>query len=410
MRVGVALAHVHRSGLRYLLLGLGTLAYSCLTFVWFSLAAYLPVVIDDLGLTATQAGLLTGAIPLTYVPVSLVSGSLVDRIGPYRGIGAGLVVFGAAQVGRAVAPGFPTLLGLTVAVGLGATLITFGLPKLVSELFPADAAGTPSSVYVLGASAGTAAAFTLGRSLLGPALGGWRPLFRYTGVAVLGYAAVWAVVARLSPVGRLRSADAEAATPGPEVTLRRNVRRVFASRPMRLLTVVGVVYLAVVHGLQNWLATLLEVRGVAPTRAATATGGFVAAAAVGTFAIPPVSDRLGDRGGVIAACGAGCALGVLALVLPVPLAVSVAGALLVGVGVGGLSPLVRVVPAELEAVGPALTGTAVGLIFAVGEVGGFLGPFLIGWLFDLTGSYTPGLAVVCLGCLAAVAAGRRLPV
>lgn len=67
-------------------------------------------------------------------------------------------------------------------------------------------------------------------------------------------------------------------------------------------------------------------------------------------------------------------------------------------------------PPELDGVGPALTGTAVGLVFAVGEVGGFAGPFLVGVLYDLTGSYVPGLAVVCVACGAAIAAGRRLPV
>jgi nitrate/nitrite transporter NarK len=67
------------------------------------------------------------------------------------------------------------------------------------------------------------------------------------------------------------------------------------------------------------------------------------------------------------------------------------------------------VPPELDGVGPALTGTAVGLVFAVGELGGFLGPFLVGSLFDLTGSYAPGLAVVAGACLVAVVAGRRIP-
>ena len=399
---------------RYAVLVLGTLAYTCLTFVWFSLAAYLSAVTADLSLTPTQAGLLTGAIPLTYIPLSLVSGSIVDRVGPYRAIGAGLAVFGLAQLGRAAAGSFPAMLGLTVVVGAGATAITFGLPKLVSELFPADASGAPSSVYVLGASAGTAAAFSLGRGLFGPAVGGWRPLFRLTGLAVLGYAVCWLVAVRLAPLAAMRSADAQAADADDEVslaTLRSDVARVFASGPMRLLVVAGVVYLLVVHGFQNWLATVLEARGVRASPAATATSGFVVAAAAGTLTLPALSDRLDDRGAVIAACGAVCSLGTAALLVPgVPAVGGVAGALAAGAGAGGISPLVRVVPAELEDVGPALTGTAVGLVFAVGEAGGFLGPFLIGWLYDLSGSYAPGLAVICVCSLGAVVAGRRLPV
>jgi cyanate permease len=412
---------VDRSGLRYGLLGLGTLAYTSLMLVWFSVAAYLAEIVAELGLSSTQAGLLTGAIPLTYVPVALFSGVVTDRIGPYRAIGIGLVLFGAAQVGRAGAESFAVLLGLTVVVGVGGTTITFGLPKLVAELFPTDASGKPSSVYMLGSFAGTAAAFSLGRGVVGPMLGGWRPLFVAIGVGVLAYAALWWLVVYLAPLSALRGpagagADDHDGTASPDggvrgvAGLRRDVGRVFRTPAMRWLVVVGVVYLLVVHGLQNWLATVLRARGVAPTLAATVTSAFVAAEAVGTLTMPAVSDRIGRRGGVIAVCGAGCALGTATLLVPgVPFAIPVVGALVVGVGVGGISPLVRMVPPELDGIGPALTGTAVGLVFAVGELGGFLGPFLVGALFDATGSYAPGLAVVGLSCLVAVVAGWRIP-
>ncbi|MFB6151269.1 MAG: CynX/NimT family MFS transporter [Haloarculaceae archaeon] len=404
-----------RVALRYGLLGLGTLAYSLLMFIWFSLAAYLNPITAELGLSSTQAGVLTGAIPLTYVPVALVSGFVIDRTGPYRAIGSGLLLFGAAHLGRAGADSFAAMLALTVAVGVGATTITFGLPKLVSELFPAESSGLPSSIYVLGSFAGTAAAFSLGRGVLGPALGGWRPLFRVTALVTLAYAGLWWATVRLAPLSALRTADASAADAAADggfdlASLRSDVARVFGNGAMRLLVVVGVVYLLVVHGLQNWLATVLASRGVAPTLAATVTSGFVAAEAVGTLAAPAVSDYLGERGDVIAACAAACGLGTATLLVPgVPFFVPVLGVAVVGVGVGGLSPLVRMVPPEIEGVGPALTGTAIGLVFAVGEAGGFLGPFLIGSLYDLTGSYVPGLAVVGLGCASAVVAGRRLP-
>ncbi|MFB6121201.1 MAG: CynX/NimT family MFS transporter [Halobacteriaceae archaeon] len=395
---------------RWGLLAMGALAYACLLFVWFSVAAFLAPISAELGLSSSEAGLLTGIIPLAYVPVSLFSGAVTDRIGPYRAIGGGLALFGAAQAARAGVTTFPAMLALTVVVGVGGTAITFGLPKLVARLFPAGSAGTPSTVYVLGSLAGTAAAFSLGRGVLGPMLGGWRPVFWTTGLAVLGYAAVWAVAAWLAPTAALRVGEA-ADESLSLASLRTDVAAVFGSRSMRLLLVVGATYLLVVHGLQNWLTAVLTHRGVAAGVASTVASGFVAARAVGILVVPPLSDRLGRRGGAVAACSAACALGTGALVVGgLPFAVAVAGVTLAGVGVGGLSPLVRIVPPELDDVGPELTGTAVGLIFAVGEFGGFLGPFLVGGLFDLTGSYAPGLAVISAGCVAAIVAGRRLPV
>ncbi|MEM4780699.1 MAG: MFS transporter, partial [Halalkalicoccus sp.] len=114
-----------RPNANVLALCLGSLSYALLLFVWFLLPAFLSPVIADLSLSNWQAGLVVGAIPLTYIPLSLFTGLAIDRIGPRLGIGLGLLVFGAAGAGRSVATGFPSLLAVTLLVGVGATGITF---------------------------------------------------------------------------------------------------------------------------------------------------------------------------------------------------------------------------------------------------------------------------------------------
>ncbi|MDX1748325.1 MAG: MFS transporter, partial [Halobacteriales archaeon] len=151
----------------YVLLALGSLGYFGFLFVWFVLPAFLSPVIQELGISNTKAGLLTGAIPLIYIPLSLTSGLVVDRIGSRRAIGIGLILLGIAGGIRGMAPGFPSMLALTLLVGVGGTGITFGLPKLVSDLFPPERSGTMSSVYLIGSYLGTAAAFGFGRPYLG---------------------------------------------------------------------------------------------------------------------------------------------------------------------------------------------------------------------------------------------------
>jgi cyanate permease len=390
------------------LLFLGSFSYTCLMFVWFSLPAFLGPITETFGLTATQAGVLTGAIPLTYVPIALFSGAIMDRVGSFRGVGGGLLLFGSAHLGRASAGDFPALLALTVLLGVGATTITFGMPKLVSEVFPADATGTPSSVYLLGSYLGTSGAFALGRPVLGPLLGGWRPVFRWSGVAVLAFAAVWWAAILLAPDPPESAADE--AQSFDLASLRADFAAVFANRGMQLLVVVGSIYLLLTHGLQNWLATVLTARGVAPAVAATVTSVYVVSQAGGTVVLPPLSDRLGERRRMVMACAGIAAAGMAGLLVAGSALTGGLAVVAVGIGVGGLSPLVRMIPVELDGIGPSLTGTAVGLVFAVGEVGGFLGPFLVGALRDLTGSFLPGLAILGLGALAAFAAGSRLPV
>jgi dipeptide/tripeptide permease len=94
---------------------------------------------------------------------------------------------------------------------------------------------------------------------------------------------------------------------------------------------------------------------------------------VGALSIPPRSDRLSARRAAVVLSGALVTGGTAILLLSESaLAVAAGGIVAVGIGLGGIGPLLRAIPVELEGIGPGLTATAVGFVFAVGEVGGFL--------------------------------------
>lgn len=381
---------------RAVLLILGSGGYACLMFAWFSLPAYLSAVTAALGLTNTQAGVLAGAVPLTYVPMALFSGVVVDRVGARRALGVGLALVGIAHALRGGAVDFPAMLAFTLLLGVGGTGITFGLPKLASNLYP-DRVGRSASVYLLGSYAGTATAFGIGRPDLGPALGGWRLFFHWTGLAVVIYALGWLLLAHL-----LAQDVPGTETEAPVAAL----RAVVSSRPMRLLVVVGTAYLFVSHGLQGWLPTILESRGAPPALAGRVTTLLVAAQVAGVVTVPALAS--GRRRLAVVGCGAAVAAGAAGLAAPAGALTAVPFILLAGAGAGGLSPLVRAIPVDLPDVGPERTGTAVGLVFAVGEIGGFLGPTLLGALRDATGTFTAGLLVLAAGGAAAALAGLAM--
>lgn len=388
------------------LLTLGGVGYGALLFVWFALPAFLQPVIEEFGLSGAQAGVLAGAVPLTYIPLGLASGLVVDRFGARVGIGAGVFLAGVAQVGRAFATGFPSALAWTLLLGVGATGITFGLPKLAAELYPSERVGRAASVYLVLSYAGSATAFGLGRPVLGPALGGWRPLFLYSGLGTLVVAAAWALAAWYVPPGSRETAANE---PDSQTSVVADLRAVAGHRDLRLLVVLGTMYLFVLHGVQGWLVTVLETRGFDPGLAGSVTSLLVVGQVVGVLAVPAVAERFDRTRTALVVCGCLACTGVLGLLAePNVVALLVVPTALVGFGMGGMSPLIRSIPVELDDIGPALTGTAVGLVFAVGEVGGFLGPVLIGALRDAAGSFTPGLLAAAVGTLVAAGAGAAM--
>ena len=388
-----------------LLVGVGGVCYAAFTFAWFPLPAFLAPIVAELGLSGTLAGIVAGAIPLTYVPVALASGLVVDRVGAGRAIGGGLAIVGVAHALRALATGFPALLLLTAAMGVGGTGLTFGLPKLVSVAVPADRRGTATSAYIVTASAGTALAVAIGRPVLGAVLGGWRPAFLASGIAVLAMAVGWLfLVHALGPGPDTPSDDAVAGT------VRDDLATVLSHRGLRLLVVVGTVYLLVRHGIQAWIPTIMEGRGLTAGVAAGLATLLVVARTVGVLAIPPLSDRLGRRRPVVIGSGVLLVIGVGGMAVSGShLGGSVLVVAVAGVGLGGLAPMIRTLPIELPEIGPRLTGTATGLVFTIGEVGGFLGPVVLGASADGLGTFDVGLAAFALAGVAVVAAGWLLP-
>lgn len=378
----------------HLVLAMGSLCYAWYTYVWFTLPAFLSSVIADAGLSTSEAGLLVGAVPLVYVPFGLASGMLIDRIGARRAITVGLVGIGLVQIARGLAGDFIGLLVPTLFLGVAGTAMTFGLPKLVSELFPADRIGRMTSVYQVCSLLGSAAAFGLSRPVVGAALGGWRPAFVATGVAVLVFAVAW--LAAVSFAGRKPDLGVEAPEDDDRGFSMRSARadlgRLLGNWNMLLLVTVGTMFLFVNHGLRGWLAVIMEGTGLTPETAGFVTSLLIFAQISGTLTIPALSDRWGMRKEALMACGGLCALGTAGLLLVPPSLLTVVPVVwAVGMGLGGVSPMIKLMPTELDGIGPALTATAVSLVYAVGELGGFGGPFVIGALRDTTGSFEAGL-------------------
>jgi len=85
-------------------------------------APLIPVFMERLGFTPTEAGLLSLVFFLSMSAVSLPAGLLSDRLGPKPIATVGLAIAGASNVGLGYAQDFLMLLGLKVLSGAGAGL------------------------------------------------------------------------------------------------------------------------------------------------------------------------------------------------------------------------------------------------------------------------------------------------
>ena len=147
-----------------------------------------------------------------------------------------------------------------------------------------------------------------------------------------------------------------------------------------------------VYGLSFWVGEIVDqING-----SATSTKGFVTAipyavAIIGMVVIPRYSDRTGERKRVVAACLALAAVAfvVSTVVGPVAAIAALAVGLFFLLGVHGVF---WTMPAALLSGAAAAAGIA--MINSIGNLGGFVGPYLVGLVKDATGSTDGGLIVL----------------
>jgi cyanate permease len=375
---------------------LGSGLYFSFTYTWNSLAALIPLVAGDLALTEFETGIVLGTVALTIFFTWPVVGPWVERVGPARAMGVGVVGLGLAGMARALVDTFPGIVLTMVLVSLGGSTVTYGLPSVVSSWFSPEESGTPMGVVTVGATLGTVASFDTMPSVV-EAVGGWRIALVVSGIPALVTGVLWLLV---GGVGPHREEGSEYPSLGEILELLR--------RP-DVFTVVlaGTMYLFATHSVYGWLSPLLIDRGLTTAAATRLVAIVTSGMIVGALGIPYLADRTGRQAALVGGGGlAFCAcVAVLALVTPqfLPLAVT---AVATGVAIGGISPLLRQLPVEM--VDSGAISTVVGMVFGLGALGGFLGPVIIGAARGWTGSDAVGFVVLALPGLAFVGIGLLL--
>ncbi|EHR61792.1 MFS transporter [Saccharomonospora cyanea] len=170
-----------------LVLGAGALVFYTDDYV---IAGVIPEIAGDLGVSAAKAGQLVTAFSLTVAIASPVIAVGAARVPGRALLGAAAVVFTAANVLAALAPGYPLLLALRVLAALAAAAATPVLFGTAASLAPPERVGRYVAVVAFGVTGAIAVGVPVG-TWVGGAFG-WRATFALMAVAgaVFGAAAV----------------------------------------------------------------------------------------------------------------------------------------------------------------------------------------------------------------------------
>lgn len=171
-------------------------------FTYSDQPALIPVIAADFGLSDLQAGLLAAALFLAYLGATMLTTGLADRFGPKPIIGLGLLTSAIGTVLFAAAPAYPLLLLAKGLQGIGSAFAFVASARYIAGLYGARPPHFGLGLYGGGFPLGSAIALLTTPSIASLA-GGWRGAFALEAVALVAILVLWLTLApALPPVRR----------------------------------------------------------------------------------------------------------------------------------------------------------------------------------------------------------------
>lgn len=369
---------------------------------------------EALGFSAAVYGLGAGIFFISYVLFEVPSNLILHRVGVRPWIARIMITWGIASSAMMFVQGTASFYTLRFLLGAAEAGFFPGIILYLTRWFPAEERARAIALFMTA----TALAGVLGGPISGlllsmdgvGGLGGWQWLFLLEGipaiilgVAVLAWlpegpaAAQWlepheraAIIARLEDEDRTAAPSAHGAF-GP------------ALRSGRLWALAFLYFSIIItfYGVSFWLPQILQsLSGLNDLAVAFLSALPYVVAAIGMVFVARLSDRAGKRTPYIAICALIGVVGFGATATVTSPVASLLALSLTALGVWGtLGPFWAMPPAFLR--GTAAAG-GIAVINSVGNIGGFAGPYAVGYVRDATGSFSAGLWLMA-GCLVAAA-------
>ncbi|MFJ3047686.1 MFS transporter [Herbaspirillum chlorophenolicum] len=360
-----------------------------------------------LGLSPTAFGLGGGLFFIGYFLFEVPSNLILHKVGARIWIARVMVTWGLISAISAFAVGPNSFYVLRFLLGVAEAGFFPGIILYLSLWFPAKQRAVAAAWFMAAAPISVALGSPLSGAIMQmPSVFGladWQMLYiiEAAPAVILGFVVLKFLTDRPEQaewladderewlVARLKSeADAKKGGHGHTASAWR------ALKDMRVLTL-ALIYFGTSAGLYTlglWAPLMIREFGFTPFQTGLLTGVPSVVAVVAMVLWARHSDRRGERTWhVVIPCVLACVGFLLAGNATTALFV-VLSLVVVNVGISSAKAPLWAMPSTFLSGAGAAAGIA--MINSLGNLGGFVGPFAIGWLKSVTGGYTAGLYVV----------------
>jgi MFS transporter, ACS family, tartrate transporter len=378
----------------------------------------------DLGLSDAAYGLGGGLFFLGYCLFEIPSNLVLERVGARLWLARIMIVWGVVSMAMMFMVGTWSFYAMRILLGIAEAGFFPGVVLYLTYWVPAAERARAGALFMTAAPVAVLIGAPVSEALLALdgtlGLRGWQWLFVVEGLpaVILGVIALGFLTDRPEQAQWLEPREREwlsltMARERAERAAHHQGSHVRALLNGRVLLICFIYFLntLVTYGIFLWLPRILrEASGYRGWRLSLITAIPFVVALVGMVLVGRHSDRTRERKMHLAACALTGAAGlILAASFPTSVSMIVLSFALSQLGQRSVQGVFWAIPPMFLAGTAAAAGIA--LINSIGNLGGFVGPTVMGWLRGSSGTYTPGLLVLAASLIieAALVVTLKLP-
>ncbi len=372
----------------------------------------------DLGLTASMFGFGSGIFFLAYFVFEVPSNLFLERFGARRWIARIMASWGVLSGAMAFIPQIASATGLSsettfyiVRVLLGAAEAGFfpGIIFYLTLWFPGTYRGRIIGLFMAAIPLSSVIGAPVSGALLGldgvAGLAGWQWLYVVEAVPalILAFCVLTTLTDRPAEAGWLQPEERRwlSGTLEAEAAQRRaahgmSVIEALSNPRVLALSLVYFGAVAALYGVGFFLPTIVKGFGLTDLMTGIVTAIPSLVGAIGMVWYARRSDARLERKGHAAVALALGAAGLIATTLTTDPMLKMIAFSISAFGIFAVLPVFWTLPTAFLS-GPA-AAAGIAIINAIGNLSGFAGPFAMGRIKDLTGSFDPGLLLIA-GCV-----------
>ena len=358
----------------------------------------------ELGLTATGSGLAAGVFYWGYLLLQVPAGHFAEHRSAKRFIAWTILGWGGISLLSGFVQSAWQLYALRFLLGVAEGGVGTSILVLISKWFPQKEQGRAYAAFHI--------SLPLAAALTNPISGwvverwGWRGLFYFEGIASLGLIFVWWPLMSDTPEDAkwlskaekedlLKTIAEDRANADAKLKAQGRTKwsygELLRNRSLWILVLVYLCYNSGSLGYLIWLPTLLKnLTKMSLTSVGWLSALPLVAGVAGVYGLGVLSDRKGNRRLWAANALWGFSLAYWMSTL-FPVKIWIAYGLIVVAGFFAKSIQGPFWPMPSLVFPPGVSGGARGIINGVANLGGFVGPVLLGWFTTRTGSMNSGI-------------------